>query len=81
MVRVILPALLLASCQARAGGGSAASKDVEFNGPAAMRYVEQQLAFGPRIPNTPGHVKTGDWLLSELRTRADSVIVQSFEQK
>ena len=81
MVKVILPALLLASCQARAGGGGSASRDVEFSGPTAMRYVEQQLAFGPRIPNTPAHVKTGDWLLGELRARADTVIVQSFEQK
>jgi glutaminyl-peptide cyclotransferase len=69
------------ACQAKAGGGSGTSHQVEFSGPTAFRYVQQQLAFGPRIPNTPGHIKTGDWLLSELRTRADTVIVQSFEQK
>jgi Zn-dependent M28 family amino/carboxypeptidase len=34
------------------------------------------MAFGPRIPNTPGHRQTGDWLLAELRARADTVIVQ-----
>ena len=69
------------ACQAKAGGGSASSNEVEFSGTTAFKYIEQQMAFGPRVPNTPGHVKMGDWLLSELRTRADTVIVQSFQQK
>ena len=71
---------LLVACQARAGGGQP-SGPPEFSGSGAFKYVEQQLAFGPRIPNTPGHVKTGDWLLAELRARADTVIVQSFQPK
>ena len=73
--------ILVLACQAKAGGGSMGSNSVEFSGTTAFKYVEQQMAFGPRVPNTPGHVKTGDWLLSELRTRADTVIVQSFQQK
>ena len=76
-----LPILLLLACQAKAGGGSGGSNQVEFSGTNAFKYVQQQMAFGPRVPNTPGHVQTGDWLLSELRTRADTVIVQSFQQK
>jgi len=39
------------------------------------------MAFGPRVPNTVGHQKTGDWLLSQLRARADTVIVQDFQQR
>ena len=69
----------LAACQARAGSGGA--RGVEFNGRTAFGYVEQQMAFGPRIPNTPGHRKTGDWLLGELRKRADTVVVQEFRQR
>lgn len=76
-----LPILLLLACQAKAGGGSTGSNSVEFSGTTAFKYVQQQMAFGPRVPNTPGHVQTGDWLLSELRARADTVIVQSFQQK
>jgi hypothetical protein len=76
-IALILTAALLA-CQARAGGGSKTAR--EFNGHAAFTYAEQQMAFGPRIPNTPGHVKTGDWLLSTLRARADTVVVQEFRQ-
>ncbi|MSR06068.1 MAG: M28 family peptidase [Gemmatimonadetes bacterium] len=51
----------------------------EFNGDTAMAYVNAQMAFGPRIPNTDGHRKTGDWILEKLKSRADSVEVQAFE--
>ncbi|MDH3456034.1 MAG: M28 family peptidase [Gemmatimonadota bacterium] len=49
-----------------------------FDGQMALRYVEQQLAFGPRVPNTEGHRRTGDWILAKLQERADSVEVQTF---
>jgi hypothetical protein len=73
MVTAALGVLL--ACQARAGGGSKAGPS-EFNGRTAFGYIERQMAFGPRIPNKPGHKQTGDWLLAELRARADTVIVQ-----
>jgi hypothetical protein len=63
-------------CQARAGDGG--SSVPEFKGTTAFSYVEKQMSFGPRIPNTPGHDKMGDWLLAELRARADTVTVQDF---
>ena len=72
--------VLVLACQARAGGERAASP-VEFNGRTAFSYVEKQLAFGPRVPNTPGHRQMGDWLLGELRARADTVIVQAFRHR
>jgi hypothetical protein len=72
--------LLLAACQARAGGGTAKGPR-EFSGQMAFTYIEQQMAFGPRIPNTPGHDKMGDWLAAQLRQRADTVIVQLFTPK
>lgn len=72
---------LLVACQARAGGDAASSTAVEFNGTSALKYVEQQLAFGPRVPNTAGHQKMGDWLLNELRARADTVVVQEFRHR
>ena len=50
----------------------------EFDGSRAFTYLEAQVAFGPRIPNTDPHRKTGDWILEHLRARADSVEVQSF---
>ncbi len=65
------------ACQAKGSGGRA-SRPREFDGGRAFGYVQQQLAFGPRIPNTAGHTRAGDWLLAELRARADTVIVQEF---
>lgn len=66
---------LAAGCQASAGRGKPVR---EFDGERALAYVERQLEFGPRIPNTPGHRHTGDWLEAELGSRADTVIVQAF---
>ena len=74
-----LPILLLAACQARAGDSGPGAR--EFKGTTAFSYVEKQMSYGPRIPNTPGHDKMGDWLLAELRARADTVIVQDFQQR
>ena len=50
----------------------------EFDGQAALKYIEQQLAFGPRVPGSEGHERMADWLDSTLRARADSVIVQEW---
>src|SRR5690606_8313071 len=49
-----------------------------FDGAAALEYVREQLAFGPRIPGTEGHRRMGDWLVEELRQRADTVIEQTW---
>src|SRR5207244_10832527 len=67
---------LVLGCQAREG--SHARRPREFDGSRAFGYVEQQMAFGPRIPGTPGHERAGDWLVAQFRARADTVWVQSF---
>lgn len=50
----------------------------EFDGAAAMGYVRRQISFGPRVPGTAAHRATADWLVAEMRRRADTVIVQSW---
>jgi glutaminyl-peptide cyclotransferase len=76
-------ALIVLACQAKAGGGGGGGGGgaKEFNGRTAFGYVQQQLAFGPRVPNTPSHVRAGDWLQARLRQRADTVVVQAFTQR
>jgi hypothetical protein len=64
-------ALVAAACGA---GGRA----MPFDGQAALRYVEEQVAFGPRVPNTDGHRRAGDWIRAHLVRTADSVEVQAF---
>lgn len=59
-------------------GGSGLQRPA-FDGARALEYVEAQLAFGPRVPNTEGHRRAGDWIEAQLRTRADGVEVQEFQ--
>jgi glutaminyl-peptide cyclotransferase len=47
-----------------------------FDGAAAMEYTRAQLAFGPRVPGTPGATKAGDWIATMMRARADTVVEQ-----
>jgi glutaminyl-peptide cyclotransferase len=48
----------------------------DFDGEAALGYVRAQLEFGPRVPGSLGHRRTGDWITSTMRERADTVIEQ-----
>ena len=69
-IAILLSALL--GC----GAGNAAQQ--EFDGARALSYAQAQVDFGPRVPNTDGHRRAGDWILEQLRGRADSVEVQEF---
>src|SRR3970282_1832206 len=51
-----------------------------FDGERAMDYLRTQLAFGPRIPGTEGHRRTGDWLDRLLTAPGDTVGVQSWDR-
>ncbi|MBQ8360678.1 MAG: M28 family peptidase [Bacteroidaceae bacterium] len=37
-----------------------------FNADSAYRYVEEQVAFGPRTPDSDAHHACGDWLVAQL---------------
>ena len=39
----------------------------DFNGDSAYAYVDRQVTFGPRVPNTSAHVSCGDYLAGELK--------------
>lgn len=76
---------LVLGASACGGADAAARTDVaaattaqraEFDGAAAMAHVERQVAFGARVPGSAAHRAAGDWLVSELRRRADTVLVQ-----
>lgn len=67
----IMGLMLAAGCT-----GDASGAPPRFDADAAMRYIETQLAFGPRIPGSPGHRQAGDWIVEQMRARADTVIVQ-----
>lgn len=49
-----------------------------FNADSAYYFVQKQVDFGPRIPNTAPHKKTGDYLIAQLKTYGGIVKVQEF---
>lgn len=48
----------------------------EFNEDSAYAYVAQQVAFGPRVPNTETHETCAAWLARELARHGAQVTVQ-----
>jgi Zn-dependent M28 family amino/carboxypeptidase len=49
-----------------------------FDAAAAHALLVRQVAFGPRVPGTPGHAQQLKWMLEYLRERADTVYTQAF---
>ena len=51
----------------------------EFSSDSAFAFIEAQLADGPRVPNTYGHVKTREYLENQFKEYAGSNAVFSQE--
>ena len=68
-ILIVTLVLLLAACKD-------ARPQTAFDSQAALGYVKAQLDFGPRIPGSEGHRKTGDWIVQKMRPLADTVIEQ-----
>jgi glutaminyl-peptide cyclotransferase len=49
-----------------------------FNADSAYYFVKKQVDFGPRIPNTPAHKNTADYLIARLKMYGGAVKVQEF---
>jgi hypothetical protein len=47
-----------------------------FDGARALALVEDQVAFGPRVPGSEGHARMLDWLQTTLGEHADAVSLQ-----
>lgn len=47
-----------------------------FNADSAYTYVETQVNFGPRVPNTEAHTMCGDYLISGLKRFGAEIYVQ-----
>ena len=66
------------SAAQRSPASAAGATSTGFSGSAAYSYAKAQVDFGPRVPGTPAAQKAGDWIIRQMRARADTVIVQSF---
>ena len=85
----LLAPLFLASCAGEQGNSSNnhQAKTAEekiyspeiprFNEDSAWFFVEKQVSFGPRVPNTEAHRICGDWLEETMGRFADTVYTQN----
>jgi glutaminyl-peptide cyclotransferase len=52
-----------------------------FNQDSAYFFVEKQVSFGPRIPNSTNHVRCADYLVQTLKKFGAKVMEQDFQAK
>ena len=71
----------LAESESAAAGDVMTTPAVSFDADSAYYYVGRQVAFGPRVPNTPQHKATADWLVSELERHGVKVTRQNMSLK
>ncbi|NDV55620.1 glutamine cyclotransferase [Parabacteroides sp. 52] len=84
-ILIILSVSFFSSCGQKSAGKSV-SNEVEvkqsvtstpaFDADSAYTYIAEQVAFGPRVPNTQAHKNCGDYLLSELKRHGAELFVQ-----
>ncbi|NJL75906.1 MAG: M28 family peptidase [Saprospiraceae bacterium] len=53
----------------------------KFDRDSAFAFVAAQVAFGPRVPNTPAHQQGKIWIVNQLQAFGAEVIEQNFEAK
>lgn len=86
---LIIISLAFTSCeQNRTSTQSARTKNTikkvsvpRFNADSAYTYVDKQVSFGPRVPETDAHSACGAWLVGKLNQYCDTVIVQKFKAR
>jgi glutaminyl-peptide cyclotransferase len=49
-----------------------------FNRDSAYHFIQTQVDFGPRVPNSTSHQKTGDFLVAVLKGYGATVVEQNF---
>ena len=81
-----LAILLLQGCSQSANEAQEAPQTEEkqvyvpdFNADSAYFFIEKQVSFGPRVPNTEAHRQCGDYLVAQLKQYEAQVEEQTFE--
>lgn len=85
----VILTLLMASCSSCQSTKTATKKPVvnsvnisftqmspQFDADSAFLFVEKQVDFGPRVPNSAAHIECGDYLVSKLEDFGAHVIEQ-----
>ena len=51
----------------------------EFAADSAYAFIAKQVAFGPRVPNSPAQKACGEWIVAKMKSYGLQVSEQSFE--
>lgn len=89
LLAVLAGSLLVAACDDKKSQSSETTETAgikmvaapAFTGDSAFAFIEQQIAFGPRVPNTPAHVRGGDYIVAKLKQYGCEVTEQPFTAK
>lgn len=52
-----------------------------FSADSAYGFIEKQVSFGPRVPNSKAHKEAGNWLVEKLKSFGGQVTEQEFVAK
>lgn len=69
---VLLSLVLLSACSKK----QAVVSRPDFSADSAYAYIERQMAFGPRVPNSAAHMQCAVWLIDQLRANGAEVELQ-----
>lgn len=81
----LLIGIMLSSCETDSKPQSIEKEEKKrvtipsFNQNDAYKYIEKQVSFGPRMPNTEGHKACRDWLMETFESMNTKVYAQDFE--
>jgi len=53
----------------------------DFNADSAYLFVQKQLSFGPRVPESKAHELCGDYLVQTLKRYTPTVLTQAFKSR
>ncbi len=79
--------LIACSCGKKTSSNNASAQQTyqkvspDFNQDSAYYFVDKQVSFGPRVPNTEQHVQCGDYLVAELKRFGAQVTEQKMDLK
>src|ERR1041385_6771424 len=75
--------LMISSCtQKKTGETQKPTRVVQvpvFNSDSAYRFVEKQVSFGPRVPNSNAHQQTSEFFITQFKKFGATVIAQDFQ--
>jgi len=53
----------------------------DFNSDSAYKFIENQVNFGPRVPNSIAHSKCAEYLVNKMKNYKAEVIIQNIKLK